>query len=132
MIKGVPLTAYEIRCDLVKNVHNKQDEFHVDPAYREPLIDYAFFLPKPGSIFLSHLIFRNIRRLKYKLPVIVREQLKSKINMRADYNLQLLPESLLKIIGKEAFEPPMTKMFNQMVKDKDLPSQGISANCSNR
>lgn len=115
------MSAYQIRYDIVQNVRDlPADKFHVNPNFKEPFINFAFFQPRCDSLNLSDLIFFDISRLKEKLKEKVKEALRPKIKVRADYNFQLLPESVIPLLGRAITEPPLNKEMDELAKESNL------------
>jgi hypothetical protein len=61
---------------------------------RHPFINFAFFMPKGGSLKLSDLIFSSIKYLDYDFTMKVRFYLNPKVKIHSDFSLIVLPECL--------------------------------------
>ena len=54
-------SAYQIKYDIIKNLQRKHpSNTAVDNKFLHPLIDFAFFLPRNGSLYLKDLIFMDV------------------------------------------------------------------------
>ena len=54
-------SAYQIKYDIIKNVQGKPPSTTaIDNRFLHSLIDFAFFLPRNGSLYLKDVVFMDI------------------------------------------------------------------------
>ena len=92
----------------------KSSTFIVDKSHVHPLIDFAFFQPRNGSLYLKDTCFYDVNQLKHQYDIgknnafsyefarQIKANIESKIKVNKNYSLILMPAILKQYFGSSA------------------------------